>query len=115
MTMTSAHSASSTGQEAHEIDAAVVGAGFAGLRMLHKLRELGFSVRAYEAGGGLGGTWCWNRYPGARVDVKSMYYNYSFDPELEQEWEWTEKYPPQPELLRYIVAADDYDGFTLTR
>ncbi|MEA3528069.1 MULTISPECIES: flavin-containing monooxygenase [Nocardia] len=110
MTMTSEHSASSTGQEAREIDAVVVGAGFAGLHMLYKLRELGFSVQVYEAGGGLGGTWYWNRYPGARVDVKSMYYNYSFDPELEQEWEWTEKYPPQPELLRYINhVADRFD------
>ncbi len=110
MTMTSEQSAFASGQEAREIDAVVVGAGFAGLHMLHKLRELGFSVRVYEAGGGLGGTWYWNRYPGARVDVKSMYYNYSFDPELEQEWEWTEKLPPQPELLRYIDhVADRFD------
>nr|WP_187689024.1 NAD(P)/FAD-dependent oxidoreductase [Nocardia wallacei] len=108
--MTSEQSAFASGQEAREIDAVVVGAGFAGLHMLHKLRELGFSVRVYEAGGGLGGTWYWNRYPGARVDVKSMYYNYSFDPELEQEWEWTEKLPPQPELLRYIDhVADRFD------
>ncbi|MFI1463977.1 flavin-containing monooxygenase [Nocardia carnea] len=93
-----------------EIDAVVVGAGFAGLHMLHKLRGLGLSVQVYEAGDGLGGTWYWNRYPGARVDVKSMYYNYSFDPELEQEWEWTEKLPPQPELLRYINhVADRFD------
>ncbi len=110
MTMTSEQSISSNRQEAREIDAVVVGAGFAGLHMLYKLRELGFSARVYEAGGGLGGTWYWNRYPGARVDVKSMYYNYSFDPELEQEWEWTEKYPPQPELLRYINhVADRFD------
>ncbi|WP_040790826.1 flavin-containing monooxygenase [Nocardia paucivorans] len=110
MTTTSAYSASPTGQEAREIDAVVVGAGFAGLYMLHRLRGLGLSVQVYEAGDGLGGTWYWNRYPGARVDVKSMYYNYSFDPELEQEWEWTEKYPPQPELLRYINhVADRFD------
>ncbi|WP_216894386.1 flavin-containing monooxygenase [Nocardia alni] len=110
MTSTSEHSEFPTGQEAREIDAVVVGAGFAGLHMLHKLRELGLSVQVYEAGDGLGGTWFWNRYPGARVDVKSMYYNYSFDPELEQEWEWTEKYPPQPELLRYINhVADRFD------
>ncbi|MEU1954915.1 flavin-containing monooxygenase [Nocardia rhamnosiphila] len=110
MTTTSEHSVSSTGQEAREIDAVVVGAGFAGLHMLYKLRELGLSVQVYEAGGGLGGTWYWNRYPGARVDVKSVYYNYSFDPELEQEWEWTEKLPPQPELLRYINhVADRFD------
>ncbi|WP_305781050.1 flavin-containing monooxygenase [Nocardia nova] len=110
MTTTSQHSEISTGQQAREIDAVVVGAGFAGLHMLHKLRELGLSVQVYEAGGGLGGTWYRNRYPGARVDVKSMYYNYSFDPELEQEWEWTEKLPPQPELLRYINhVADRFD------
>ncbi|MEV3964679.1 NAD(P)/FAD-dependent oxidoreductase [Nocardia sp. NPDC050193] len=110
MTTTSEHSAFSTGQQAREIDAVVVGAGFAGLYTLHKLRELGLSVQVYEAGSGLGGTWYWNRYPGARVDVKSMYYNYSFDPALEQEWEWTEKLPPQPELLRYINhVADRFD------
>ncbi len=110
MTTTSEHSELSTGQEIREIDTVVVGAGFAGLHMLHKLRELGLSVQVYEAGDELGGTWFWNRYPGARVDVKSVYYNYSFDPELEQEWEWTEKYPPQPELLRYINhVADRFD------
>ena len=110
MTTTSQHSAIPTEKEAREIDAVVVGAGLAGLHMLHKLRELGLSVQVYEAAGGLGGTWYWNRYPGARVDVKSMYYNYSFDPELEQEWEWTEKLPPQPELLRYINhVADRFD------
>ncbi|NKY54295.1 flavin-containing monooxygenase [Nocardia vermiculata] len=110
MTTTSQHSASSSRQHAREIDAVVVGAGFAGLHMLYKLRGLGLSVQVYEAGDGIGGTWYWNRYPGARVDVKSMYYNYSFDPELEQEWEWTEKLPPQPELLRYINhVADRFD------
>jgi len=110
MTTTSQRSVFPTGQEVRELDAVVVGAGFAGLHMLHKLRGLGLSVQVYEAGDGLGGTWYWNRYPGARVDVKSMYYNYSFDPELEQEWEWTEKLPPQPELLRYINhVADRFD------
>ncbi|MFF0492110.1 flavin-containing monooxygenase [Nocardia sp. NPDC004068] len=108
--MTSEHSAISTTPEVREIDAVVVGAGFAGLHMLHKLRGLGLSVRVYEASDGIGGTWYRNRYPGARVDVKSMYYNYSFDPDLEQEWEWTEKLPPQPELLRYINhVADRFD------
>ncbi|MEB3031800.1 flavin-containing monooxygenase [[Mycobacterium] nativiensis] len=110
MTATSERSASPTGQGARQVDAVVVGAGFAGLYMLHKLRELGLSVQVYEAGDGVGGTWYWNRYPGARVDVKSVYYNYSFDRDLEQEWEWTEKYPPQPELLRYINhVADRFD------
>lgn len=110
MTTTSEHSTSSSGQHTREIDAVVVGAGFAGLYALHKLRGLGLSVQVFEAGDGVGGTWFWNRYPGARVDVKSMYYNYSFDPELEQEWEWTEKLPPQQELLRYINhVADRFD------
>lgn len=110
MTTTSEHSTSSTGQHTREIDAVVVGAGFAGLYALHKLRGLGLSVQVFEAGDGVGGTWFWNRYPGARVDVKSMYYNYSFDPELEQEWEWTEKLPPQQELLRYLNhVADRFD------
>jgi cyclohexanone monooxygenase len=93
-----------------EVDAVIVGAGLSGLYMLHKLRGLGLSAQVYEAGDGVGGTWFWNRYPGARVDVKSMYYNYSFDTDLEQEWEWTEKYPPQQELLRYINhVADRFD------
>ncbi|WP_433217268.1 flavin-containing monooxygenase [Microtetraspora malaysiensis] len=91
-------------------DAVVVGAGLAGLYMLHRLRRLGLRVRVYEAGGGVGGTWYWNRYPGARCDIESMEYSYSFSPELEQEWVWTEKYPSQPELLRYIEhVADRFD------
>ncbi len=91
-------------------DAVVVGAGLSGLYMLHKLRELGLSARVYEAGGGVGGTWYWNRYPGARCDVESVEYCYSFDPELEQEWEWTERYPGQPEVERYINhVADRFD------
>jgi cyclohexanone monooxygenase len=92
------------------VDAVVVGAGFGGLYMLHKLRELGLSVRCFEAGGGVGGTWYWNRYPGARCDVESLDYSYSFSPELEQEWVWTERYPSQPELLRYLDhVADRFD------
>jgi cation diffusion facilitator CzcD-associated flavoprotein CzcO len=93
-----------------ELDAVVVGAGLAGLYMLHRLRGAGFSVQVLEAGDGVGGTWYWNRYPGARVDVKSMEYSYSFSPELEQDWEWSEKYPPQPEVLRYVEhVADRFD------
>ncbi|TDC83870.1 NAD(P)/FAD-dependent oxidoreductase [Actinomadura sp. 7K507] len=93
-----------------EVDAVVVGAGLSGLYMLHKLRGLGLSVQVYERDAGVGGTWFANRYPGARVDVKSMDYAYSFDAELEQEWEWTEKYPAQEELLRYIEhVADRFD------
>ena len=91
-------------------DAIIVGAGFAGMFMLHRLRELGFSARVYEAGGGVGGTWYWNRYPGARCDVESMQYSYSFSKELEQEWVWTEKYSPQPEILGYANhVADRFD------
>lgn len=82
-------------------DAVIVGAGFAGMYMLHRLRELGLKVKVFEAGGDVGGTWYWNRYPGARCDVESMQYSYSFCEELEQEWEWSEKYAPQPEILRY--------------
>lgn len=95
---------------AHEIDAIVVGAGIAGLYALHRLRRLGLTTRVLEIGGQVGGTWFWNRYPGARVDVNSMFYSYSFDAELEQEWEWTEKYPPQAELLAYLNhVADRFD------
>ncbi len=69
-----------------ELDAVVIGAGFAGLYMLHRLRGMGFSVRVFEAASGVGGTWFWNRYPGARCDVESLEYSYSFSKELEQEW-----------------------------
>ena len=89
------------------VDAVVVGAGFAGLYMLYRLRQLGLSARVFEAGDGVGGTWYWNRYPGARCDVESMQYSYSFSPELQQEWEWTERYPRQDEILRYINHVAD--------
>jgi len=95
---------------AGEFDVLVVGAGFGGLYALYRLRELGYSVQVLEQGDGVGGTWYWNRYPGARCDVESMEYSYSFSPELEQEWEWTERYPTQPEILRYINhVADRFD------
>ncbi|MFC4116743.1 flavin-containing monooxygenase [Nonomuraea zeae] len=91
-------------------DAVVIGAGFAGMYMLHRLRGLGLSVRVFETGDGVGGTWYWNRYPGARCDVESMEYSYSFDDDLQQEWEWTERYPSQPEILRYADhVADRFD------
>lgn len=93
-----------------EVDAVVVGAGLSGLYMLHRLRSLGLSVQAFDGNEGVGGTWYANRYPGARVDVKSLDYAYSFDPDLEQEWEWTEKYPAQEELLRYIDHVADRFG-----
>jgi cyclohexanone monooxygenase len=92
------------------LDAVVVGAGFAGLYMLHRLRGLGLSARVFEAGEGIGGTWYWNRYPGARCDVESLDYSYSFSDELQQEWQWTERYAAQPEILTYINhVADRFD------
>ena len=83
-------------------DAVVIGAGFAGLYMVYRLREDGFRVLGVEAGDGVGGTWYWNRYPGARCDSESMYYSFSFLPELEQEWPLDERYPTQPVILRYL-------------
>ncbi|MEV7097684.1 NAD(P)/FAD-dependent oxidoreductase [Amycolatopsis sp. NPDC051045] len=95
---------------AEELDAVVVGAGFAGLYMLHRLRGQGLSVKVFEAGADVGGTWYWNRYPGARCDVDSLNYSYSFDPDLEQDWEWTEKYASQPEIHAYLRhVADRHD------
>jgi cyclohexanone monooxygenase len=95
------------------LDAVIVGAGFAGVYMLHRLRGLGLSVRVYEAGNGVGGTWYWNRYPGARCDVESMDYSYSFSEELQQEWSWSERYASQPEILVYINHV--VDRFDLRR
>ena len=101
---------SSNGNVPRVHDVVVVGAGFAGMYSLHKLRGLGFDVVVAERADGVGGTWYWNRYPGARCDVESMQYSYSFDPELEQEWEWSERYSGQPEILRYANhVADRYD------
>src|SRR5881394_813474 len=92
------------------VDAIIVGAGLAGLYMLHRLRGLGLAARVYEAGDGVGGTWYWNRYPGARCDVESMDYSYSFSDELQQEWDWSERYAPQPEILKYANhVADRFD------
>ena len=93
-----------------EFDAVVIGAGAAGLYALHRLRGLGFSVRVFEQGEGVGGTWYWNRYPGARCDVESWDYCFSFSEELEQEWDWSERYPTQAELERYFnYVADRFD------
>jgi cyclohexanone monooxygenase len=93
-----------------EFDVVVVGAGVSGMYALHHFRELGFSVHVIEAGDGVGGTWYWNRYPGARCDVPSMEYSYGFSPELEQEWEWSEVFPAQEELERYFNhVADRFD------
>ena len=92
------------------LDALIVGAGFAGLYMLHRLRSLGFRALVLEAGGGIGGTWYWNRYPGARCDIESTQYSYQFSPELEQDWCWSERYASQAEILRYAEhVADRFD------
>ena len=97
--------------ETAQFDAIVIGAGFAGLYQLHVLRDrLGLAVRVLDAADGIGGTWYWNRYPGARCDSESYYYSYSFSHELEQEWTWTERYPEQPEIMRYLNhVADRFD------
>ena len=98
------------GHDATEYDAVVVGAGFAGMYMLHRLRGLGFSARVFETGAGPGGTWYWNRYPGARCDVESLDYQYSFSDELMREWNWTERYATQPEILQYVEhVAQKFD------
>jgi cyclohexanone monooxygenase len=92
------------------LDVVIVGAGFSGLYMLHRLRQLGETARVFEAGTSVGGTWFWNRYPGARVDIESQEYSYSFSPELDAEWKWTERYAAQPELLAYLNhVADRFD------
>jgi cation diffusion facilitator CzcD-associated flavoprotein CzcO len=103
-------SATKPGQ-AGELDALVIGAGFSGLYQLFCLREqLGLSVQVLEAGDGVGGTWYWNRYPGARCDSESHAYCYSFSKEVTQEWEWSERYPEQPEIMRYLnFVADRLD------
>jgi cyclohexanone monooxygenase len=91
-------------------DVIVIGAGFAGMAMVNRLRENGFTVQGFEAGADVGGTWFWNRYPGARCDVPSMEYSYRFSEALQQEWEWRERYAAQPEILRYANhVADRFD------
>jgi cyclohexanone monooxygenase len=92
---------------APDYDAVVIGAGFAGLYMVYRLREDGFRVLGVEAGDGVGGTWYWNRYPGARCDSESMYYSFSFLPEFEQEWPLEQRYPTQPVILDYLRAVAD--------
>jgi cyclohexanone monooxygenase len=95
---------------AASFDAIIVGAGFSGLYMLHRLRGLGLTARVIEAGGGVGGTWYWNRYPGARCDVESMQYSYSFSEALQQEWRWSERFSAQPEIRAYADhVADRFD------
>lgn len=95
---------------AEEVDVVIVGAGFAGLYMLHRLRGLGLSAVVLDRADGVGGTWWWNRYPGARCDVESMQYSYSFDEALQQDWHWSERFASQPEILRYANhVADRFD------
>ena len=95
---------------ARQVDVVIVGAGFAGLYALHRLRAAGLTVQAFEAADDVGGVWQWNRYPGARCDVQSLEYSYSFSDPLQQEWEWTERYATQPEILRYLRhVADRFD------
>ena len=97
-----------SGQPDHDV--VVVGAGFAGLYLLHRLRGLGMSAVAFETADDVGGTWYWNRYPGARCDVLSIDYSYTWDPELDEEWHWSERYATQPEILRYLQhVADKHD------
>src|ERR1700712_3920537 len=91
-------------------DAIIVGAGVSGLYLLQRLREAGLSVLVIDQASGVGGTWFWNRYPGARCDIESMTYSYSWSHELEQEWTWSERYAGQPEILRYLEhVADRFD------
>src|SRR5580698_6112094 len=90
-----------------QYDALIVGAGFAGLYQLHRLRALGMAAKVIEAGSDVGGTWYWNRYPGARCDVESMQYSYAFSEELQQEWQWPELFSAQPDILKYAQHVAD--------
>jgi cation diffusion facilitator CzcD-associated flavoprotein CzcO len=96
--------------ETGTIDAVVVGAGFAGMYTLFRMLKAGYAVRVFEKGHNVGGTWYWNRYPGARCDVESMEYSYSFDDDLQQEWQWSERYATQPEILSYANHVADRFG-----
>ena len=108
--MVAARESKAASGTAQQVDVAVVGAGFAGLYLLHRLRKAGFSAVALDEAGDVGGTWYWNRYPGARCDIQTIDYSYTFDPELEKAWTWSEKYATQPEILRYLgFVADRYD------
>jgi len=99
-----------TEKRAQRFDVAIVGAGFAGLYALHRMRGLGLRAVVLEAGAGIGGTWYWNAYPGARCDVESFEYSYSFDEDLEQSWRWSERYAKQPEILEYLEhVAERFD------
>ena len=99
--------ASASARTPVELDVVIVGAGFSGMYLLHRMRQQGLTARVIERGTGVGGTWYWNRYPGARCDVESMEYSYKFDEQLQQEWEWTERYAAQPEILKYLNHVAD--------
>src|SRR5260370_18232882 len=103
-------SANPAGGSPPGVGAVVGGAGVAGLYALHRLRGLGLSARVFERGEDVGGTWYWNRYPGARCDVESLDYSFSFSDELQQEWSWSERYATQPEILRYLNHVADRFG-----
>ena len=93
-----------------QFDVVVIGAGFAGMLMLHRLRGMGLGVRVFEAADDVGGTWWWNRYPGARCDVESLEYSYSFSSELQQQWTWKERFASQGEILSYARhVAERFD------
>ena len=96
-----------TDAEPTTVDVLVIGAGFSGLRALHHLRGKGYSAHLIEAGDDVGGTWYWNSYPGARVDIESLEYSYAFDDDLQQEWEWPERYAAQADVLRYLEHVAD--------
>ena len=96
--------------QGEQYDAIVIGAGISGIFMLYRLRELGMTTRAFESGTNVGGTWYWNRYPGARFDSESWTYGYSFSKELMQEWDWKEHFSPEPDTLAYLnYVADKFD------
>ena len=108
--MVEARASEATNGGTDQVDVTVVGAGFAGLYLLHRLRKAGFNAIVLEEADDVGGTWYWNRYPGARCDIQTIDYSYTFDPELESAWRWSEKYATQPEILRYLgFVADRYD------
>src|ERR1700736_4174732 len=106
----SSASEATRGGTIQQVDVAVVGAGFAGLYLLHRLRKAGFTSVVLEEAGDRGGTWYWDRYPGARYDIQTIDYSYTFDPELERAWQWSEKYATQPEILRYLGFVTDRYG-----
>src|SRR5436190_20004260 len=110
MTATAAPARDVGANRATDFDAVIIGAGVSGLYQLHKLRELGLTVRVFESGTGVGGTWYWNRYPGARFDSESWTYGYSFSQELLDEWDWEEHFAGQPETERYLNYVADKFG-----